>query len=487
MKILMVSSEAVPFAKSGGLGDAVSALSLALARLGHDVRILLPRYYMVPRETLSPLDSPMGVPLGKGEFWTKLYASVLPRSEVPVYFLDHEGYFGRNGVYGDTSQKEYEDNPERFALLSKAAFQLCRFLGWMPDILHSHDWPSALVPVYARHAPDLGDFKACASVLSIHNLGYQGLYSKDYFEFFGLDWNLFHHAGFECHDAVNLLKAGLTCADALTTVSPTYAREIQTPAFGFGLDGLLRARSRDLVGILNGVDTEIWDPAKDPLLPARYDASDLSGKAICKRELQKRFGLAENPAAPLFGMVARLTQQKGIGELFGKGYGAAEQVAATMNVQVAVIGNGEAWCEEELKRLSSLYPNFKAVIGYDERLAHLIEAGSDFFLMPSRYEPCGLNQMYSLRYGALPVVHRTGGLADTVENYSQETGEGTGFMFDDLTPRALYNTIGWAVWAWFNRPEHIRAMRTKAMGREFSWEKSAKEYAAVYERALGSK
>jgi starch synthase len=411
----------------------------------------------------------------------------MPGSKVPVYLLDFEKYFGRNGVYGDSSQSEYGDNPERFALLSKAAFQLCRSLYWIPDVLHAHDWPSALVPVFAKHTEGEGDFKESATVLSIHNLGYQGVYSKDYFPFFGLDWELFHSAGFEYHDSINLLKAGVSCADALTTVSPTYAREIQTPSFGFGMDGLLRTRSRDLVGILNGVDTEIWNPAKDPLLPAHYDASDMAGKSVCKRELQKRFGLGEEPNTPLFGMVARLTQQKGIGELFGKGYGAVEQVLATMHVQVAVIGNGESWCEEELKRLSALYPNFKAIIGYDERIAHLIEAGSDFFLMPSRYEPCGLNQMYSLRYGTLPIVHRTGGLADTVENYSQETGDGTGFMFDDLTPRALYNTIGWAVWAWFNRPDHIRAMKAKALGREFSWDKSAREYVAVYERALSGK
>lgn len=480
----MIASEAVPFAKSGGLGDAVSALAAALGRLGHDVRIFMPRYYSIPREGLESLPDPLGVWVGGKEHWTRIYQAELPQSTVPVYLMDYEAYFGRAGVYGPTSREEYADNPERFALLSRAAFQLCRKLGWFPDILHSHDWPSSLVNVYASAFERGGEFKDTATVLTIHNLGYQGIYSKEHFSGLGLDWIQFHGAGLEFHDAINLLKSGLTTADCLTTVSPSYAREIQTPGYGFGLDGLLRHRARDLVGILNGVDTDFWNPGTDTLIPATYSAKDLSGKAVCKAKLQETFGLPKDPAIPLFGMVARLTEQKGIGELFGRGYGAVEAVLGSMKVQIAVIGSGDAWCEEELRRLSSLYPNFKARVGYDEAAAHLVEAGSDFYLMPSRYEPCGLNQMYSLIYGTLPVVHRTGGLADTVENYSQETGEGTGFMFDDLTPRALHNTIGWAVWAYYNRPEHIEIMKRKAMSRVFSWEKSAREYAAVYARAL---
>ncbi|HWP68303.1 MAG TPA: glycogen/starch synthase, partial [Rectinemataceae bacterium] len=339
-------------------------------------------------------------------------------------------------------------------------------------------------PVYLSTLERNTEFKNTASVLTIHNLGYQGVYAKEHFTFFGLDWMLFHGAGFEFNDAINLLKAGITTADSLATVSPTYAREIQTPTYGFGLDGLLRHRSRDLVGILNGVDTEVWNPEKDSLIPAAFSIDDMSGKALCKSELQKSFGLPVDDKTPVFGMVARLTEQKGIGEMFGKGYGALQNVCSTMKVQIAVVGAGDSWCENELQSLSARFSNFKAKIGYDEGLAHLVEAGSDFYLMPSRYEPCGLNQMYSLRYGTLPVVHRTGGLADTVENYSQETGEGTGFMFDDLTPRALYDTIGWAAWAWYNRREHIEMMQMKAMTCEFSWKKSASEYTALYSRAL---
>jgi len=484
VKILMISSEAVPYAKSGGLGDAVSALATALSRLGHDVRVLIPRYYFIPKAGLKSLEAPMGIPIGTGELWTGIFSSFLPSSEVPIYFLDYEKYFGRSGVYGVSSQEEYPDNPERFALLSRAAFQLCRKLNWFPDIMHAHDWPSSLVPVYLSTLERNSEFKNTASVLTIHNLGYQGVYAKEHFPFFGLDWILFHGAGFEFHDSINFLKAGITTADSLATVSPTYAREIQTPTYGFGLDGLLRHRSRDLVGILNGVDTDVWDPGKDSLIPASFSIDDMSGKALCKSALQKSFGLPLEGKTPLFGMVARLTEQKGIGEMFGKEYGALQKVCSTMKVQIAVVGAGDSWCESELKSLSARFPNFKAKIGYDEGLAHLLEAGSDFYLMPSRYEPCGLNQMYSLRYGTLPIVHRTGGLADTVENYSQETGEGTGFMFDDLTPRALYDTIGWAAWAWYNRREHIEMMRMKAMSCEFSWKKSASEYTALYSRAL---
>lgn len=487
VKILMVSSEAMPFAKSGGLGDAVSSLAKALSLLGHDVRILIPRYYSIDRNSLEQLDGAMGVPVGTEEHWTAVYQSFLPDSEVSVYFLDYEKYFGRTGVYGSSTSEEFADNPERFALLSAAAFQLCRKIDWIPNIMHAHDWPTSLVPVYLKTRENTGDFGATASVLTIHNLGYQGIYPKGHFPFFRLGWEQFFGAGFEFHDAINLLKAGITTADCLTTVSPSYSREIQTPSQGFCMDGLLRHRSRDLVGILNGIDTETWNPETDEYLPAQYSVDDLSGKAICKRALQESYGLPADPNIPLFGMVTRLTEQKGIAEMFGPGYGALPQVCANMNVQMAVIGSGDSWCEDEIRALSLRFTNFKGKIGYDERIAHMIEAGSDFFIMPSRYEPCGLNQMYSLRYGTLPVVHRTGGLADTVENYSQDTGEGTGFMFDDLTPKALYNTIGWANWAWYNRQEHIDLMRYKAMTRNFAWEKSASEYTALYGRAMAKR
>jgi starch synthase len=491
MKVLMVSSEAAPFAKAGGLGDAVTALSRALSRAGHDLRVVLPRYASIDRAKLEIVTGPLRVPLGGGpgasaprEEWAGVYKSYLPGSTVEAYFLDHDRYFGRDGIYGSKADSDFADNPERFAFLCRAAFQLCRKLSWIPDIMHAHDWPASLAPVFLRYEERALEFAKTASILSIHNLGYQGIYPKECFSSFRLPWELFHGAGFEYYDKVNLLKAGLYSADCLTTVSPSYAREIQTPDEGFGLDGLLRFRSADLVGILNGVDLDEWDPETDLRIPARYSPSKMAGKDRCKAALQKEFGLAVSADKPLVGMVSRLTDQKGVGELFGPPKGSASGICSDMDLQFAVVGTGERWCEDEVRALSARLPNFKAKVGFDERLAHLVEAGSDFFLMPSRYEPCGLNQMYSLRYGTLPIVHRTGGLSDTVENYNQDTGAGTGFTFDDLTPRAIYDTVGWAVWAWYNRREHIKAMRVRAMGRRFSWDHSAAEYAKLYERAL---
>lgn len=483
MKILMTTSEAVPYAKTGGLADAVSALALALAELGHDVRLVLPRYYGIDRKGLEALPGPLGVPVGWGEEWAAvLKASMGP---VPVYFIDHEGFFGRDGVYGTPSEPDFHDNPRRFAFFSRACFQLCRKLGWYPDILHAHDWPTSLVPVFLRHGERKGGFARTRSVLTVHNLGYQGAYSKDFFPGTGLGWDLFREAGFEDWDRMNLLKAGLTCADELTTVSPTYAEETKTQAYGFRLDGVLRARSENYVGILNGVDSSVWNPSRDSLLPARYSASDLSGKARNKEALQREYGLPVDPSVPVIGMVTRLTEQKGVGEVFGPGRGAMERICRELRVQVVLLGSGERWCEAEVRRLSSVLPNFKATVGYSERLSHLVEAGSDFFLMPSRYEPCGLNQMYSLAYGTPPIVRRTGGLADTVENFDQDTGEGTGFMFEDLSPESVFDTVGWAVRAYYEKREMVEAMRVRGMGKDFSWEKSARRYAEIFASLAG--
>jgi starch synthase len=491
MNILMVSSEVVPFAKSGGLGDAVSALSRALSRAGHEVKVILPRYASIDRSKLEIVEGEITAAIGASglasgrEERAGVYKSYLPGSTVEVYFLEHERYYCREGYYGSKTQGDCPDNPERFAFLCRAAFALCRKLAWAPDVLHAHDWQAALAPVFLRHGEGVGEFSKTKSVLSIHNLGYQGVYAKDCFSSFLLPWELFHGAGFEFFDKVNLLKAGISSADCLSTVSPSYAREIQTPDSGFGLDGLLRFRSADLVGILNGVDLDEWDPETDLRIPARYSSAKIAGKHVCKAALQKEFGLPVSPEKPLVGMVGRLTDQKGVVELFGPPEGVASRICADMDVQFALIGTGDKWCEDEVRSLSSRLPNFKAKVGFDDALAHLVESGSDFFLMPSRYEPCGLNQMYSLRYGTLPIVHRTGGLSDTVENYNQDTGAGTGFTFDDLTPRAIYDTVGWAVWAWYNRREHIKAMCARAMEKRFSWDHAAAEYAALYTRAAG--
>ncbi|AEE16934.1 glycogen synthase GlgA [Treponema brennaborense] len=488
MKILMVSAEAVPFAKTGGLADAVSALAIVLHKLGHDVRIVMPRYYKIDRSKLTQLPGPMGVSAGYTEAWTAVYSAVMPGTEnLPVYFIDHEQSFGRDGVYGTPSESDFHDNPYRFSILCHGAFQLCRKLDWYPDVVHAHDWSAALAPVLLKFAERHDGFEKTGSVFTIHNLGYQGVYGKHNYPATGLDWNCFYAAGFEDWDRMNFLKAGLTSADMLTTVSPTYAHEIQSPAAGFRMDSLLRYRSADLVGILNGVDTDVWNPAKDPLIAAKYTAKTITKKDVNKAALQQRMGLPVDPEVPLIGIITRLADQKGVAELFAPTYGSMYRICSEMKLQVVVLGAGERWCEDELRSLESKLPNLKAYVGYDESLSHQIEAGSDFFLMPSRYEPCGLNQMYSLLYGTLPIVHRTGGLADTVQNYNEQTGDGTGFMFDELTPQSVFDTVGWAMYAWYNKKEHIKQMRLRGMKQQFGWDVAAEKYLDVYKRALAGR
>ena len=489
MKILMATSETVPFAKTGGLADAVSALSLALARIGHEVVIVMPRYFCIDRNNLCKLEGPMGVNVGGAEQWCAVYKADLPGSPkanpVTVYFIDYELFFGRDGIYGVPSEPDFLDNALRYTFFSRSVFQLCRKIDWYPDLMHAHDWPTALVPVFLKYDEKQGPFASTVSVLTIHNLGYQGIYSKNNYYYTNLSWDLFYQASFDDWNMMNILKAGICSADKLNTVSPHYAEETKTPAYGFRLDGVLRQRSADYQGIGNGIDTDLWNPSKDSFIPMQYNVENVQeGKSKAKEALQKKFALPVNPDVPLIGMVNRLTEQKGIGELFGPTYGCLWPICQDMAVQMVLLGSGDLWCEQEIRNLCARLPNFKAQIGYDEKTSHLIEAGSDFFLMPSRYEPSGLNQMYSLNYGTIPIVRNTGGLADTVENFNQDTGGGTGFMFDDLTPSAIYNTVGWAVWAYYNRRHYIEKMRKAGMRRDFSWEKSAQQYVLLYKEAL---
>jgi len=493
LKILMVSSEAVPYAKTGGLADMVSSLSINLAKLGHEVKIVIPRYYSVDRSGLKLLPDAMGTPMGGGiEEWSAVYTADMPgatkKNPVKVYFIDHEIFFGRDGIYGNALETDFIDNPRRFTFFCKAVFQLCRKINWFPDVLHAHDWPAAVAPVYLkfaeRTAGSAGEFKDTVSVMTIHNLGYQGVYHKDNYDYAGLGWDVFYKAGFEDWSMMNMLKAGLYSCDKLNTVSPNYAEETKIQVHGFRLDGVLRYRSADYSGILNGIDYNVWNPEKDKYIPQLYSSKNMEGKAKAKEALQKEFGLPANSKIPIIGMVTRLTDQKGVGELFGPAYGSAWSICRDMDLQLVLLGTGDTWCEIEIMGLTSRLSNFKAKIGYSEKLSHLIEAGSDFFLMPSRYEPCGLNQMYSLVYGTLPIVRSTGGLVDTVENFNEKTGSGTGFMFDYLSPSSIYDTVGWAVWAWYNRREYIEKMRKRAMAVNFSWELSAKKYIKLYEETL---
>ena len=486
-KVLMVASELVPFAKAGGLGDMVPALAAELARQGHDVRIVMPRYYGIDRASLELVPEPLGVPVGGGEAWVGVLEGRLPGAGVPVYFLDHDGLYGRDGVYGPRGGEAFADNLERFAVLSRGALQLAKRLDWVPDVVHAHDWPAASVPAMLYGLESHGPLADTASVLTIHNLGYQGWFDKGRFPVLGLPWEMYHRGGFERHGSVNLLQAGIRCADLLTTVSPTYAGEIQTAEFGEGLEPLLRHRRGDLFGVLNGIDYDVWNPETDPLIPATFSHQDLSGKDECKAELQRASGLAVDPSRPVIGIVSRLVDQKGFPELAGPSYGSLYAICDQLDVQVVILGTGDEWCENELRHLDWELDNLSVTVAFSERRAHLIEAGADFFLMPSRYEPCGLNQMYSLRYGTLPIVRRTGGLADTVVSYDETTGDGTGFVFDQLTPSAIFNTVGWATWAWYERREHIEAMRVRAMQQRFSWTDSASLYAELYQWAVDRK
>ncbi|GHU36713.1 glycogen synthase [Spirochaetia bacterium] len=485
MKILMAASEAVPLAASGGMADVVSALSLALAAAGHDVRIVIPRYYHIDRKKLTKLEGPMGVSVGGHEEWCAVYTTVLTGSDadhpVQVYCIDHEQFFGRDGLYGTPSEPDFLDNPLRFTFFSRSIFQLCRKIDWYPDILHVHDWQTASAAVFLKYGERQGPFAGTHSVLTIHNIGYQGIYSKNNYYYTNLDWNVFWDAGFADGNMMNLLKAGICSADRINTVSPTYAAETMTPAYGYRLDGVLRNRSNDYSGILNGIDGNVWNPATDTFIPSHYSRETISKKWANKAALQEKFSLPVDPEIPLIGMVTRLAEQKGVGELFGPAYGSAWSICRDMNLQLLILGKGELWCEEELRSLSSRLPNFRACIAFDRSCEHLIQAGSDFLLMPSRYEPCGLAQIYALVYGTIPIVRNTGGLHDTVENFDQNAGTGTGFMFDDLTPSAIYNTVGWANWAYYNRREQIESMRLIGMEKDFSWSKSAGEYLKLYE------
>lgn len=477
--ILFAASECAPFAKAGGLGDVVAALPVALRELGLDARIVIPRYDSIRLEGMVRHEAPLGVPLGHGEAWCAVYETRLPDSDVPVYMLDHQQFFGRGYIY-DPPGGHALDNLVRFAFLSRGALQLCKHLHWIPDVLHVHDWPTALVPVYLNTIESQGELARTATVLTVHNLAHQGRFPAVDLPATHLPWSVFNEAGLEDHGAVNVLKGGLYHATMLTTVSPRYAQEIRTPEGGAGLDHVLRLRAADLVGILNGIDTRVWDPATDRYLPAHFSADDLRGKAVCKRELQREMHLAERPEVPLIGVISRLTEQKGTDVIAQ----ALDDILG-LDTQMVVLGSGDPRAEEFFAQRSHYGGDrFRAWLGFNEPLSHRIEAGADLFLMPSRFEPCGLNQMYSQRYGTLPIVRATGGLDDTVENFDPNTGAGTGFKFWDLNARSLFETVRWAVDTYRNRPEQFRAMQIRAMRKDFSWRNAARQYADVYRWAL---
>lgn len=481
-RIAMIASECTPFVKTGGLADVVGSLPKALSDLGHEVIVILPLYGQIDgiKMNLRPFLSPLGVWMGNQQEWCA--AHTVSSGAVRVYFIDSRKYFDRYGLYHDADFNDYLDNPRRFGFFTRAALQLCRDMSFSPDIVHAHDWQSALAPAYLKiwHWNDdiLGQ---AASVLTIHNIAYQGVYNAADYDYLGLQWDNFTPDRFEDHGKVNFLKGGIHYADMVNTVSPNYASETRSPQYAFGLAPYLNDKGDDYVGVLNGADYSIWDPQVDPKIPANFSSKDFSGKKECKRQLQGRFLLEEDASIPILGVVSRLVNQKGL-DLLAR---TLEDILNQMRVQFVLLGTGEKNLEAYYGSLPERFPGrVGSYIGYDDELSHWIEAGSDFFLMPSIFEPCGLNQMYSLRYGTLPIVRATGGLDDTVFQYNERTGSGTGFKFWEPSPQAIYYTVGWAVSTFYDRPHHIQKMRETAMSQDFSWKTSAQAYEQLYHQAI---
>ena len=480
LKVLLVGSECAPFSKTGGLGDVMGALPKALERRGIEARVVMPLYAGIPWNDLERLEGELVVPTGLGEMRCGVRMGKLPKSNVTIYFLEHHHYFDRPYLYGPPGEA-YPDNLDRFTFLSRGALALCNALGFVPDVVHANDWQTALVPVYLNTVEWGTPLHGSASVYTIHNLAYQGVFDRNGLFVTGLGREHYHPREFEHFGAMNLTKAALYHSTLLTTVSPTYAREIQTPEHGFGLDGVLSERSRDLSGVLNGIDTEEWSPETDPFIPARFSARELSGKALCKRALQAEAGFPILPDVPLFGVVGRLTSQKGFDVLAQILCGVLD-----LDVQIVLLGSGDAEAERFFAHAATVRPDrFRAFIGFDNARAHRIEAGSDFFLMPSRFEPCGLNQLYSLRYGTLPIVRATGGLVDTVWQYDERTGGGTGFVLATLRRLPSTTLSDGPSLRGTNAGPTSRSMRREAMRQDFPLDRSAEAYEAIYRAAYG--
>ena len=478
MQIAFVASECVPFSKSGGLADVVGALPRALAAAGHEVSVYTPRYRQTKLADAATVVQSITVPFDD----RYRFCSVLSggdHSGVRFYFIDYPPFFDRDGLYG-TSTGDYPDNAERFALFTRAVLEASKILG-VPQVFHCHDWQSALIPVLLRtqYAEDPA-FRDTAVLFTIHNMGYQGLFSADTLPLLTLPWDLFTISKMEFFGNVNFLKGALVYSDFITTVSRKYSQEIQTTEFGFGLEGVLRNRAATVTGILNGADYDEWSPETDKFTVARYSAEDLSGKTKCKQDLLAAFNVAKPDLnLPVIGIVSRFAAQKGF-DLISQ---IMDRLAREEMIAVA-LGAGDKPYEEMFVRLQKQFPQKIAVkVAYDNALAHKIEAGSDMFLMPSKYEPCGLNQIYSLRYGTVPIVRATGGLDDTIEPWNPRTGKGTGFKFSEYSGEALLEAIKEALWAFRDQSSWRKLMRN-GMAKDFSWNASAKEYIRVYEKAL---
>lgn len=481
MRLLLASSEVHPYSKSGGLADMVAALAKALGRAGHQVGLVTPLYRGIRAKFpgLTRMDYFLEVPLGpdriQAEVWT-----LSPSEGLTIYFIDRPDYFDRQGLYNEAN-RDYPDNASRFLFFSKCVAHLARYLTWKPEIVHVHDWQVGIVPLLMLHQRWRdGWVDAPKSCLTIHNLAYQGNFSRADYELTNLPMDYFNPDGIEFWGQMSCLKAAVNFADILTTVSPRYAREITTLEYGCGLDAALRARQESLVGILNGVDYDEWNTLRNPNLKSGYSAEKLGGKLANKLELQRSLGLPVDGSVPLFGSITRLADQKGVDIQLG----ALEEMLPS-RMQFVLLGSGAPEFESAYSNLARRYPDKVAVtLGYNQGLSHQIEAASDFFLMPSRFEPCGLNQMYSQRYGTLPIVRVTGGLDDSVTDISEDEFNANGIKFHEYSVRALAKAVRKAL-VLYEQKDLLTYMQRNAMSLDFSWERTAQAYLAVYERALG--
>jgi starch synthase len=480
MKIVHVASEMFPYMKTGGLADAVSALCAALADNGHEVSVFLPAY----RAAIEHRDAAnaqrklrLKVEMGN-DFLSGDVRVFSPRKNLQVYLICREEFFDRRQPYGN-GERDYEDNADRFIFFCKAVVEMIRLGDLQTDIVHCHDWQAALLPVLLREAERRhGVTLALKTIFTIHNIAYQGVFPEKTFARTNLPDDLNHVDGIEYYSQINLMKGGILFADRVTTVSPRYAQEIQTPEFGCGLDGVVQTRADDIAGLLNGVDNSVWNPAVDALLPARYSAVNISGKSVCRTELLKRCGFTPEFKGPVFGMVARLTEQKGIDFVL-----ANRDFFMAHEVRLVVLGSGDKRMEEELRQLAAQAPQkIYLCAKLDEPMSHLIEAGSDFFVMPSIFEPCGLNQMYSQVYGTVPVVSRVGGLADTVIDADDDRSNGTGLMCDP-SAASLRDALQRALILYADRPRY-NAAQQRAMAKDFSWKVAAAGYERLYQDSL---
>lgn len=481
IKILFATAEVAPLMTTGGLADVAAALPKALKLAGHDVRIIMPFYGTLPALPDSARRGMCVAHMGTHSAYGALWETVLPGSDVPLYLIEHGHYFHRPTPYGDGNH-EYHDNAERFCFFSQAVLDALPQTGWKPDLVHCHDWTTAAIPIYLKTSFVRHPFWANTPCLyTIHNLAYQGRYGADKMATTGFDPELFHPECLEFHGDMNLMKGAITLADRISTVSPRYAREIQTREYGEGMDGILRNRVSRLSGILNGADYALWDPATDPHLPANYDRNDLSGKAVCKQFVQQEFCLPEADV-PLFGIVSRLAWQKGI-DLLVEAIRALPEGAA----QVIVLGTGDPWLQHQLKELEAQRPDeVRVCLDFHVPIAHRLQAAADFFLMPSRYEPCGLSQFYSFAYGTVPIVRRSGGLADTVMDLSplnEKRGTATGLSFVPITAHSLALRMRQAVKI-YQKPALFAELRARGMAQDYSWTRSCQDYIALYRQCL---